>query len=182
MDSDPQKEYEEMLLKANVLIQTTQALYNPTMHKVFLALGSNVGDKKTNIQKAIELLGDHIHNISVAKLYETKPMYVENQEMFLNTALAGQTSLSPEALLTVVKKLEKEIGRKERFRNGPREIDIDILFYDDLIFQNENLQIPHPRIQERDFVLKPLMDLNPNFMHPVLKKPVKDLSQNKLSG
>lgn len=174
-DSDPKNECEEMMLKANVLKQTVTSLYNPTMHTVFLALGSNVGNKKENLNKAIKLLGKQIKNISVAKFYETKPMYYEKQENFLNSALRGETDLSPRDLLTFVKSLEQEIGRKKRFPNGPREIDIDILFYDDISFQDEHVQIPHPRIQERDFVLKPLMDIDPNFIHPVLKKTIKEL-------
>ncbi len=182
IDSDPEKEYEEMRLKANVLMQTTLNMYNPTMHNVYLALGSNIGNKKDNMDKAINLLSQHISNITVAKFYETKPMYYEKQENFLNSALRGQTSLSPRELLTFVKKLEKEIGRKKRFPNGPREIDIDILFYDDIIFKDEHVQIPHPRIEERDFVLKPLMDLNPEFIHPVLKKSIKKLFDKQKTG
>ncbi|HSA83984.1 MAG TPA: aminodeoxychorismate synthase component I [Patescibacteria group bacterium] len=176
-DSDVEKEYEEMLLKASVLLQTTTTLYNPGMHNVFLALGSNVGNKKANMNNAITLLGKDIHNITVSNFYETKPMYYENQNTFLNSTLRGETTLSPQELILFVKHIEKEIGRKKRFRNGPREIDIDILFYDDLIFKTEHVQIPHPRIQERPFVLKPLMDLDPNFTHPVLKKTIKELSQ-----
>ncbi|MBI5122529.1 aminodeoxychorismate synthase component I [Candidatus Roizmanbacteria bacterium] len=180
MDSDPEKEYAEMLLKAKALIEATQSeLYTKPMHTVFLALGSNVGNKKEQINSAIEILGSQIKNIKLAKFYETKPMYYENQEDFLNTALQGETDLSPEELLIFIKSIEKKLGRQKRFRNGPREIDIDILFYDDLIFKKENLQIPHPRIQEREFVLKPLMDLDPNFIHPMLKKPISKIWTDK---
>ena len=104
-DSDPEKEYEEMLLKANILMQTTLSMYNPAMHTVFLALGSNVGNKKENMDKAIELLGKHIKNIKTANFYETKPMYYEEQENFLNSALRGETELSPRKLLTFIKKI-----------------------------------------------------------------------------
>ncbi|HZE87540.1 MAG TPA: 2-amino-4-hydroxy-6-hydroxymethyldihydropteridine diphosphokinase [Methylomirabilota bacterium] len=145
------------------------------MHIIFLALGSNIENKKENINKAIKLLEKHVKNISVAKLYETKPMYLEQQDTFLNTVLKGETKLSPIELLNFAKQLEKQIGRKERFRNGPREIDIDILFYNNLIFKNETLQIPHPKIAERDFVLKPFMDLDSNFIHPVLKKTIQEI-------
>ena len=175
MDSIPEKEYEEMLLKANVLMKCASALYNPTMHKIFLALGSNVGNKKEQINSAVELLKEHVRNLKTANFYETKPMYYKDQEKFINTALMGETDLSPEKLLEFVKSIEKKLGRQERFRNGPREIDIDILFYDDLILKKDHLEIPHPLIQEREFVLNPLMDLDPNFVHPILKKTIKEL-------
>ncbi len=145
------------------------------MHKIFLALGSNVGNKKEQINSAIELLGKHIKNIKTAKFYETQPMYYKKQENFINTALTGETNLSPEKLLEFVKSIEKKVRRQDRFRNGPREIDIDILFYDDLILKKDHLEIPHPLIQEREFVLNPLMDLDPNFVHPILKKTIKEL-------
>lgn len=152
------------------------------MHTIYLALGSNIGDKQKNINQAITLLEHQVNNITIAKRYETKPMYYENQEHFLNTALRGETTLSPQELLTFVKNIEEQLGRKKRFRNGPREIDIDILFYDNLIVNEDHLQIPHPRIQERDFILKPLMDISPNYTHPVLKKTIKELYSVILSG
>ncbi len=145
------------------------------MKKVFLALGSNVGNRKENIEKAIELLGEKISNIKTAKIYKTKPVGVENQPEFLNTAIVGFTELEPEKLLEFTKSVEKKVGRVYRFRWGPREIDIDILFYEDLIIKTKELTIPHPRIQERDFVLKPLLDLEPDFVHPVLKKTIKEI-------
>lgn len=145
------------------------------MTKIFLALGSNLGDKKQHIEEALELLKKQIKDIKVAKFYETKPQYYEEQNTFINTVIVGLTNLNPKELLHFIKDVEKEIGRKKRFHFGPREIDIDILFYDDLIYKEENLVIPHPLLQEREFVLKPLMDLEPDFVHPVLKKTVKEL-------
>jgi para-aminobenzoate synthetase len=178
MDSDPEKEYQEMLLKAKALKKIVMS-YNTPMHTIYLALGSNIGNKKKNIQQAVTLLKQHISDILVAKIYETKPMYYEEQDTFLNTVLQGKTNLTPQKLLAFIKQIETEIGRQKRFRNGPREIDIDILFYEDLIFVTKNLSIPHPRLQERNFVLKPFMDLDPNFVHPVLNETIRDLS-NKL--
>jgi aminodeoxychorismate synthase component I/2-amino-4-hydroxy-6-hydroxymethyldihydropteridine diphosphokinase len=182
--SDPEKEYEEMILKANVLMQSiTQTAGakdytvegSTSMAKVYIALGSNVGDKKANIETAIKQLGKYIKKISVAKLYKSEPMYFENQEKFYNTVLSGFTKLSPEELLKFTQKAEEDIGRIKRFRNGPREIDIDILFYDDLVYKQKQLQIPHPKMQEREFVLKPFMDLEPKFVHPVLKKTIQQI-------
>jgi para-aminobenzoate synthetase len=170
--SDPEKEYDEMLLKAKILMQSITQINGV---KIFLALGSNVGDKKENIKKAITLLGKHVKNISVAKIYESEPMYFEDQDIFNNTVLSGVTNLSPQELLKFVKETEKEIGRIKRFPNGPREIDIDILFYDDLVYKQTHLQIPHPKLTEREFVLQPFMDLEPALVHPVLKKTMKEL-------
>jgi 2-amino-4-hydroxy-6-hydroxymethyldihydropteridine diphosphokinase len=147
------------------------------MHTIFLALGSNVGDKVANLEQAILLLEEHVSGIKKAQLYQTKPVGYEQQDNFVNTAVAGQTDLSPEELFIFVKQIEKKVGRTERFRWGPREIDIDILFYDDLILKNETLQIPHPRLHERDFVLRPLMDLAPQLSHPVLKQTIAELWQ-----
>lgn len=145
------------------------------MHKVFLGLGANVGDKKKNLEKAIELLSEKIINIQSSKFYETEPWGYKEQDNFLNAAILGKTSLLPIELLKFVKDVETRVGRIERFKWGPREIDIDILFYDNIFYKRNNLEIPHPRLHERDFVLKPLMDLDPNFIHPVLQKTIKEL-------
>ncbi len=143
-----------------------------TSHKIFLGLGANVGDKKANLLKAIELLKEKVSDIVVAPVYETKPWGYKEQDNFLNTAVRGSTSLSPIHLLRFVKDIEKKVGRIKRFKWGPREIDIDILFYDNLICKDHNLEIPHPRLHKRDFVLKPLMDLDKDLIHPVFKKTV----------
>ena len=152
------------------------------MHTVFLALGSNVGNKKENIKRAVSALEKKVKKIQIAKLYETKPMYFENQDMFINTVIKGQTQLSPTELLAFVKLLESDLGRQKRFTNGPREIDIDILFYDNLIYQTTKLQIPHPRMAERNFVLQPLVDLNPNIIHPSLHKTAQKLLDELKGG
>ena len=145
------------------------------MTDIFLALGSNIDNRKQHIETAIVLLREKVQDITVAPLYETKPRYFEDQQNFLNTVLRGFTDLEPRELLQFTKAVQKEVGRVERFRNGPREIDIDILFYDNVVYKDEELEIPHPRLQERDFVLQPFADLNPNFLHPVLKKTIKAL-------
>lgn len=147
------------------------------MHIIFLALGSNVGNKKKHITDAIAALSSDVKNIYPAKLYKTEPMYYQKQDLFVNTVIKGQTDLTPESLLTFVKSLETSLGRKKMFRNGPREIDIDIdiIFYDDISYTSPHLIIPHPRLAERDFVLKPFLDIDPDFIHPVLKKTIKEL-------
>lgn len=147
-------------------------------HIVFLGLGANMGDKKKNLEKAIGQLKEKISGIQVSKSYETEPWGYKNQDKFLNAAMYGTTPLDPDELLKFIKIMEKEVGRIERFKWGPREIDIDILFYDDLVYKNNSLTIPHPFLQERKFVLEPLMDLDPNFIHPVYKKTIRQLYEN----
>jgi para-aminobenzoate synthetase component I len=175
-DSDPQAEFDEMLLKTKALLESIgKAMYTTRMHTVYLGLGSNVGNKKQHISRAIKTLEKHLKEIKPAKFYETKPMYHKEQDMFLNTVIKGQTQLMPQELFAFVKNAELELGRQERFPNGPREIDIDILFFDQLIYESVDLIIPHPRISERDFVLKPFIDLDPDFIHPLLQKTMKEL-------
>ena len=145
------------------------------MAKIFLALGSNIGDKKANIDRAIELLKKKIKDISVSSYYLTKPVGYLKQENFINVAIVGQTLLSPQELLEFIREVEENLGRVKRFKNGPREIDIDILFYDDLILKENSLTIPHPGIAERDFVLKPLLDLDARLIHPVLHISIEKL-------
>lgn len=144
-------------------------------HVVFLGLGANVGDKKKNLEKAIEKLKKEISDIQVSKFYETEPWGYKNQDKFLNAAIRGTAFLSPSNLLKLIKLIEKEVGRIEKFKWGPREIDIDILFYDNLVHKDDSLIVPHPFLQERKFVLEPLMDLDPNFIHPVFKQTVSQL-------
>ncbi len=145
------------------------------MEIVFLALGSNIENRKLHIETAIDLLREKVHDIVVAPLYETKPRYFEDQQNFFNTVLRGFTDLKPRELLQFTQTIQQEVGRVERFRNGPREIDIDILIYDDIMHRDDELEIPHPRLIERDFVLQPFSDISPDFLHPVLKKTIKEL-------
>ena len=145
------------------------------MEIIFLALGSNVESRKQYIETGINLLREKVRDIVVAPLYETKPRYFEDQQNFLNTVLRGYTELEPWELLQFTQTVQQEVGRVERFRYGPREIDIDILMYDQIVYKDEGLEIPHSRLQERDFVLQPFADINPDFLHPVLKKTIKEL-------
>ena len=140
-----------------------------------MALGSNIENRKQHVETAIGLLREKVCDITVAPLYETKPRYFEDQQNFLNTVLRGFTDLEPRELLQFTKTVQQEVGRVERFRYGPREIDIDILFYDNVVYKDEELEIPHPQLQERDFVLQPFADISPDFPHPVLKKTISEL-------
>ena len=136
------------------------------MHKVLLSLGSNLNFRKKNIERAVKHLNSsrYINFIDISSLYETSPMYNSNQQDFINCVLEIQTSLSPLELLKYVQTIEKKMGRNRNLRrNQPRKIDIDILTYNDEIINKNNLIIPHPRINERKFVLIPLLELKGNI-------------------
>ena len=137
-----------------------------------MSIGSNRGDKKKNLEDAIHLLGKHeaINIISVSSLYMTEPQNFMDQDWFLNAALKIKTGLGPEDLLIVLKQLEKSLDKDGKaFRFGPRAIDLDIIYYDNLALKTGILEIPHPRMHERCFVLVPLCDIGPQEIHPVLK-------------
>jgi 2-amino-4-hydroxy-6-hydroxymethyldihydropteridine diphosphokinase len=149
------------------------------MTEVYLALGSNVGDSPALFKQAMSLLAkDVLTDIKQAPIYITKPVGYTDQPNFLNTVISGQTDLAPGELLTRVKQLEHEIGRIKRFHWGPREIDIDIIFYGGLLLETPDLVIPHPRLYERDFVLAPLHDLNPDLLDPSSGQTVSQLLAN----
>jgi 2-amino-4-hydroxy-6-hydroxymethyldihydropteridine diphosphokinase len=145
-------------------------------HRIaYLALGTNLGDRMDNIHRAVAALSPTLRVTGLSSVYETPPWGYADQPAFLNMVLAGETDLEPLALIAFLKKLEADLGREKTFRNGPRLIEMDILFYDDLIFEQADLVIPHPRLHERAFVLVPLNDIAPDLMHPVLKRTVRDL-------
>lgn len=144
--------------------------------QIFLSLGSNLGKKKENLKQALLLLQKSgVLVVKKSSFYETGPSGVKNQPFFLNICVQAKTDLQPDELLQVCKKIEKRLGRKKRQKWGPREIDIDILFYGRRIITEKDLQIPHPRLPERKFVLVPLVEIAPNLIHPVLEKSVKQL-------
>lgn len=148
------------------------------MATVFLGVGSNLGEREANIQKGIALLREHedIEVISVSGLVETEPEGGLAQGKYLNGALQLKTDLLPLDLLTQLKMIERRLGRAKGEPNAPRPLDLDILFYDDVVIvDGKNLTIPHPRLASRVFVLKPLSEIAPDFVHPRLKKTVRDL-------
>lgn len=144
-------------------------------HTVYLSLGSNLGDRATNLRQAVALLPPQMTVRAKSNIYETPPWGYTEQEAFLNQAVQAETYLEPEPLLKHLKRLEAALGRTETFRYGPRLIDIDILFYDNLILNTPLLTIPHPHLHERGFVLLPLMDIAPNHIHPLLGKSVREM-------
>ncbi len=144
---------------------------------VFIGLGSNLGDKKGNLEAAINHLekSDSITIAAISPFYDTEPQGYEDQPDFLNCVVKVQTSLEPEELLELLKQIERNMGREKVQRWGPRIIDLDILFYDTLIVRNNGLRIPHPEVHKRWFVLKPMNDIDPDYKHPVLKKTIRQL-------
>jgi len=146
----------------------------------FLSLGSNIGDREGNLKKAIKLLKENgVEIIKESSVYETEPMYYENQPKFLNQVIKIKTSLSPEELLSVINKIELKLKRERRIPKGPRTIDIDIIFFGDKIIETDSLKIPHPLMLERDFVVKPLLEIEENIIHPKFGKKVKDLVKSE---
>ena len=145
-------------------------------HQVFLALGTNLGRREANLRAALLHLASEVEVTAVSRLYETAPAYVLDQPNFLNIALEGQTDLSPVALLDYLKGLEEQLGRETSRRYGPRLIDLDILFFDAITLDTPRLTIPHPRLAERAFVLRPLTDIAPDFIHPILHQSIRDLA------
>jgi 2-amino-4-hydroxy-6-hydroxymethyldihydropteridine diphosphokinase len=169
------------------------------MSTVYIGIGSNIGNREKNCIHAIQLLKEN--GIAVKKqssMYETEPWGIKDQPKFINMAIEVETKKEPEELLTVLKCIEKTIGREDAIccseptayrllptaqRWGPRIIDLDILFYDDLILDRAGLKIPHPFMHEREFVLKPLAEIAPDKKHPIIKKTVmemlNEISKNK---
>lgn len=141
-----------------------------SMRRAFLALGSNMGEREANLKKAIAALGSHpqIGVLKESSFHDTAPVGNLRQGRFLNGVLEIKTTLGPEELLDAALEIESELGRVRTRRWGPRTIDIDILAMENLVYESPRLSIPHPLMHERSFVLEPLCEIAPDFIHPVL--------------
>ncbi|UCB43454.1 MAG: 2-amino-4-hydroxy-6-hydroxymethyldihydropteridine diphosphokinase [Dehalococcoidales bacterium] len=142
---------------------------------VYLSLGSNLGDRQHNLNMALELLSQRVKVVKVSSTYDTEPVDNPDQPRFLNLVARIQTGLAPLGLLTLTQGIEAKLGRTKDKPNAPRPLDIDILFYGDQIIKNSKLVVPHPRLEERAFVLIPLTEIAPKLIHPVSHKSAEKL-------
>jgi 2-amino-4-hydroxy-6-hydroxymethyldihydropteridine diphosphokinase len=143
---------------------------------VYLALGSNLGDRRANLAAAVERLRAWVKIEAISSLYETEPAYRDDQPRYLNAALRGRTLLEPPVLLAFLKRIERDLGRAAGPRFGPRVIDLDILLYGELVLDSDELAIPHPRMAERPFVLVPLAEIAPRLVPPGWTATIGDLA------
>jgi len=144
--------------------------------RIYLSLGSNLHDRERNLLLAIKKINERCGTvIEVSSLYQTGPWGMQNQPEFLNQVIEVESDYSPHELLQKVLVIEKEMGRKPAPRWGPRVIDIDILFFNDAIIDSPRLIIPHPEIQNRRFVLAPMEEIAPDYVHPGLRKSIREL-------
>lgn len=153
-------------------------------NKIYIGLGSNVGDRVAYIKLAIQKLisGTELDFVSVSSFYETKPYGNLNQNSFINAVLCCKTKLEPLEIFTLLKKTEKDLGRVDRERWGPREIDLDILLFGDLVIETDKLVIPHKELELRDFVLIPLIELDENLVNPRTGNELKKINFSKIES
>jgi 2-amino-4-hydroxy-6-hydroxymethyldihydropteridine diphosphokinase len=144
-------------------------------NRVYLSLGSNMGDREAHLREAIARLQGEGRFASVSSFYETEPVEVTDQEWFLNCAVALETTRTPEQVMAALLNIERVMGRQRIQRRGPRIIDIDILLFSDRIIDSNELTVPHPAMHQRRFVLQPLAEIAPAARHPVLKKTIREL-------
>lgn len=150
------------------------------MHRVYLGLGSNIGDREGTLRTAIEKLqSPELRLLRLSTVRETEPVGLKDQPKFLNQVAEFETMLFPRQLLLRTQHIERELGRVRTVRNGPRSIDIDILLYGSAVVKTKTLEIPHPRFRDRLFVLEPMVELNPGLKDPVTGHTMKELDRRK---
>jgi len=143
--------------------------------KIYLALGSNLGDRAANLAEAVRKLAEcQVRVLRCSRLYETEPMGLRAQPWFLNQVVEAETDLFPLQLLARTLEIERELGRRRTLPNAPRTLDIDILLFGGFVVDTPRLRIPHPRMNDRRFVLEPLAELAPDLRHPVTRRTIRD--------
>ena len=151
-------------------------------HTAYIALGSNLGDKEANLRRALELLIERgVEIVKTSTFISTEPYGVTDQPTFLNGVCEVRTSLEPLALLHILLAIEQEMGRVRLRHWGERNIDLDLLLYEDVVMDTPELKLPHPDMQNRDFVLLPLAEIAPELVHPILQKSIEELSNLYIS-
>jgi 2-amino-4-hydroxy-6-hydroxymethyldihydropteridine diphosphokinase len=154
------------------------------MNKVAIGLGSNVGDRELALGKAVELLGRFVQRVKLSQMIETPALLKPNapeswNQPFFNAALIGETALEPISLLDKLQEIEQQMGREKEGEWSPRCIDLDILLYEDQIVESERLMIPHAEMLKRDFVMRPLAEVAPNWLHPLVNRSIQELADAK---
>lgn len=145
------------------------------MDRVYISIGSNLGDRISNCKKALDEMGSFANIVTVSSLYETEPVGKEDQPDFINCVAEIDTDLAPHDFLERLNVVEEKLGRVRDEKWGPRTIDLDIIFYGDQVINDNDLEIPHPRAHLRRFVLEPLCEIAPKFIHPKFNLPVEEL-------
>jgi 2-amino-4-hydroxy-6-hydroxymethyldihydropteridine diphosphokinase len=152
------------------------------IYNVYLGLGSNLGDRKDNLDKAIDYLSQRLRITAKSSIYDTEAMENREQPRFLNMVFQAQTIFKPQDILMLAKSIERKMGRQPNTHNAPRTIDIDILFYGDEIIETPDLTIPHASLPNRAFALVPMEEIAPNLVHPVTKKTISTMLRELESG
>ena len=151
------------------------------MNQTYLLIGGNLGKREENLERAKRSIAGRLGPVlKVSSIYETEAWGMKDQPAFLNQVLFVETELSPVAVLDAILSIEKEMGRTRMEKFGPRTIDIDILFFNDLVIQESSLTIPHPQLHLRRFTLEPLNEIAPNLKHPVFNKPISELLKESI--